>query len=399
MRKLAFWLALALIFTIPWENLVSFAGLGTVSRTLGFLAAAVWAVSVLVERRLRALRPFHALVLLFFLWNVASVFWSVHIDKTVTRFTTGLQLAGLVLMLWDLLDTKEALRAAMQVYVFGAYVSVGSTILNYLSGSSFYPSRYAATGFNVNDLGIILALGMPLAWQLAVARDSHGLYGSLRPVNLGYLVGALVAILFTASRTALLATGPVLLLMLGSLGQTRLVVRLLIVVVLTGALLAIQPLIPASSFERLGTVGSEVAEGDLNGRLAIWSDGIDSIMQHPLLGVGSGAFAEITDTGKVGHNFVLSLLVEVGMVGFLLFSGVLMIALGQIRRLPKQQAWMWLAVLAIWLLGALTHNLEYRKQTWLVLSLIVTSASLYAQPAALPRARMPYLGGVATRRL
>lgn len=376
MRTIAYWLSLVLIFTIPWENLIAFGGLGTVSRVIGYLVAMFWAATVLVTGRFRQLRLYHGAVYLFVLWNVASVFWSVNTDKTVTRFVTGLQLVVLIFMLWDLYVTPAMLKAGLQAYVLGGFVSVNSTIANYLSGNQFYPERYGATGFNVNDLAFILALGIPVAWHLAVSQGGGKKTLPLRLINYAYIPAAVVAILLTASRTALLATFPAFLYMLSTLAQVKLYIRVMIVVALVGSLFAVLPFVPQASFTRLGTTSSEATGGDLNGRMEIWRDGFASFQENPLLGIGSGAYAEITDTGKVGHNFVISLLVEVGIVGFFMFMAILAIVGRHAWRQPKWWSRLWLAVLAIWLLGAATHNLEYRKQTWLFLSMVVVSASM-----------------------
>jgi O-antigen ligase len=366
-----------MIFTIPWENIVTVASLGTVSRATGYLVAGFWLVTVVVTGRFRELHAFHGAVFLFVLWNIISTFWSVNIDRTVARFQTSLQLAGMVFLLWDLYTTPAALRAGLQAYVLGGYVSIASTIINYFTDNAFYFQRYAATGFNVNDLGIILALGMPVAWHLTMPEDNTRRSLVLRIVNYAYIPAAIVAILLTASRSALFATLPALLFMLGSLTQLKPYLRALIIVVLVGSLFALQPLIPQSAYHRLAATGNEVTEGDLNGRLEIWGDGLVSFAENPILGIGSGAFAEITDTGKIGHNFALSLLVEIGIIGFAFFALALGIVFYQAWQQPKWTTRFWLAIMAIWLWGAATHNLEYRKQTWLFLTLIVVGAGIY----------------------
>jgi O-antigen ligase len=83
-----------------------------------------------------------------------------------------------------------------------------------------------------------------------------------------------------------------------------------------------------------------------------------------------------TAEGKVSHNSYLSVLVELGLIGFILFSLILAIAFVQAWRQPKWQSWFWLTVLAVWSIGAFTLTWEARKSTWLFLSFIVLSAAL-----------------------
>ena len=52
MRKLAFWLTIGFIFTVPWEAAIHISAIGRVSRAFGLIAATVWALSVVLRGRL-----------------------------------------------------------------------------------------------------------------------------------------------------------------------------------------------------------------------------------------------------------------------------------------------------------------------------------------------------------
>jgi O-antigen ligase len=377
LRTVAFWLSLVLIFTIPWENFILIESLGTVSRAIGFFVAAFWVVTVIVTGRFRKLRPFHLAVYLFVLWNVLSAFWSLDIDSSISRILTYFQLAVLVWILWDLYTTPAALRAGLQAYVLGCYVAVVSTVSNYLAGIQFSINRYAASGFNPNDLGLILALGIPLAWHLAVI-EGEGKYSYiLKIVNLAYLPAATIAILLTASRGALVAASASILFVLGSLNQLGRFRRILIFVMLVGALFVVQGMVPEASFQRLATMGDIITTSDLPGRVTIWREGFAILSAHPLLGVGSGAFkAAAIGTSKVAHNVFVSVLVELGIIGFILFTIILVITVYQALRQPKWTARLWLTVLLVWGLGVSFMTWEIRKPTWMFLSLVIVSAAL-----------------------
>jgi len=378
MRTLAFWLSLVLIFVIAWENMVLFAGLGTVSRATGLLVAAFWVVTVVVTGRFRKPHPFHVMVYLFVLWNVVSVFWSVNVDETVTSIKTYFQLAVMVFVLWDLYTSPAALKAGLQAYVLGAYVSVVSTVANYLAGSETTHLRYAASGFNANDIGLILALGIPVAWHLAVSEGNSEKAHGLRVVNYAYVPAALLAILLTASRGALIAALPALLFVVGSLTRLDPFQRALILVALVAALFALQPLVPQSSLQRLATTGISIAEGDVGDRAQIWREGIAVFLEHPLLGTGSGTFKAAV-SGIAAHNSFLPVLVEVGIIGFILFVIILATIIYQAMRQPKWDSRLWLAILLVWTIGASALTWERRKPTWLFLSLAIISAGISVQ--------------------
>jgi O-antigen ligase len=388
MRTIAFWLSLALIFVIAWEDMVLFQDLGTVSRAIGFLVAGFWVLTVAVTGKFRKPHRFHVLVLLFVLWNMASAFWSVNVKDTTTSIQTFLQLAAMVYILWDLYTTPAALEAALQAYILGAYVAIGSTISNYLALREATYLRYAATGFDPNDVGLVMALGIPVAWHLAVTVGTGEKPRWLRLANYAYTPAAILAIILTASRGTLLATVPALVFVVGSLTRLSPFRRVLVLAVLIAALFLLQPLVPQSSLQRLASSGSSIAAADLGGRWNLWREAIAVFTEHPLFGVGGGAYRTAVESGQVAHNTFLSVLAQVGIIGFILFASILATAVYQAVRLPRWDSRLWLAVLMVWAVGAFALSHQHRKTTWLFLSLIVASANLPAlhdQPIRQPR--------------
>ena len=375
MRTVAFWLSLMMIFMISWEDMIHIGDL-TLARVTGLFVAVFWILTVLVTGTFRKPHPFHLAIALFVLWNMVSVFWSADIDRTVARVLTYIQLAGLVLILWDLYASSAAVKTGLQAYVLGTYVAAGATIANYRVGRELFIGRYAATGFNVNDLGLTLALGIPVAWYLAVSKDDSKTTQRLRLANFAYIPIAVLAILLTASRGSLIAILPAILLVVASLPRLRLFQGVLILVALIGALFVIQPLVPQASLERLATTGSSIANVDLGGRVNIWRQGIAAFSDHPLIGIGSGAFRSAVDSGMSSHNSYLTAMVEGGLIGFILLAIVAGIAVYQAIRHPKWDARFWLTILLVLALGNLVHSWVDRKATWLFLSLVVVSANL-----------------------
>jgi O-antigen ligase len=104
-----------------------------------------------------------------------------------------------------------------------------------------------------------------------------------------------------------------------------------------------------------------------------------SFERNPLLGVGSNMYRSVNVENKVAHNSFISVLVELGLVGFILFGCILATAIRQILSQPSWEKRMWLAVLAGWAAAASTLTWEYRKPTWLFLCLIVASSAVIEQ--------------------
>ena len=230
MRKLALFTALILIFTIPWETAITVSTLGTLTRLIGFGAAGIWAASVLITGKLRIFHGYTICVLIFILFNVASLFWTVSIDLTIERIKTYLQLAVLTWFLWDLFTTPRSLRMAMQVFIFGAYLAIASQFVNLFSGqiiSIYEQGRYTGAGQNANEFSLIFSLSIPLAWHLAITqKPGHGAV-LLKVINFAFIPLALLATILTASRTSLVTDIPGLLYIVATLNKIKPVYRVL----------------------------------------------------------------------------------------------------------------------------------------------------------------------------
>ena len=348
----------------------------TIARLVGLLVAAFWVGTVVVTGRFRNPHPFHIVVYLYLIWNAMTFFWTVDVGLTIGRVQTYFQLAGMTLIVWDLVRTRAALEAGLQAYVLGAYLTIGGTVANFLTSTNPSSSRYAAIGFNVNNAGLIIALGIPVAWYLTMSESSGKRANLVRVLNYAYLPAAVLAILLTASRGALIAAFPAFFFVIWSLRRLSLVKRVLVLATLISALLVLQSVVPQASFQRLATIRTSTGLAPLGGRVDIWREGIDVFLEHPLLGVGSGAFRSATELGQAPHNFVVSLTVELGIIGFGIFTIILAMAVYYARYQPKLISRLWLTILLVWVLGSATHNFEHNKPIWLFLGLVFVGAGL-----------------------
>lgn len=384
MRKIALILSLVFIFIIPWEGVVRLPGLGTGASIVGQIVAVFWFATVMITRQFRKLGPFHLMVCLFVLWNAVSVFWSASPYKSFDHAKTWLQMLFLVFILWDLYTTQASLMAGLQAYILGAYVAIGSALHNFFTGAAYYTNlqRFSPGDTNPDGFGFILAMGMPLAWYLAASNNTGKFSLWLRFVNYAYIPAAFLGIALSGTRTALIGSLVGTAFGLASLTRLRLVTRIAIFLLLVSVIFIGLPYVQSlESFQRLGTTADELASGDLNNRTNNWSEGLASFEQHPLLGVGGNMYRSINSlaknaSGKVGHNSYVSVLVELGLIGFVIFAIILAITFVQAWRQPKWQSWFWLTVLTVWGIGAFTLTWEARKSTWLFLSFVIVSSAL-----------------------
>jgi O-antigen ligase len=142
-------------------------------------------------------------------------------------------------------------------------------------------------------------------------------------------------------------------------------------------------LAPQSSRQRLATLPAEAVTGTFHGRTTIWKTGLKLLKSHWAQGIGIGAFPEAVKPwlGTSGvpaiqftaHNTFLSVLVETGVPGALLF-GLLLATMAWFAWMlgPSERA-LWFTMLAVWVTGVSTLTWEQRKPTWLIFGLIMTA--------------------------
>jgi O-antigen ligase len=376
MNNIAFWVSLAYILTIPGEVLVEDPVWGSASRIAGLILALVWVAVSLVSKKIRRPVLFHGAVLLFVLWNGISVFWSADEIRSAQHFATWFQLLIMAYVLWDIYTTRARILAGLQAYIVGCYVIIGSAILNFISNTTYYYGRFSAQNTNPDDLGIILAIGIPVAWYLAASRDVGTMARLRKAIDYAFLPLAMFAIALSSTRTALAATIPGIAFGLISLTRVKLPVRMTIFVLLLFALFKLYSVVPQLSVDRLSTTASELAGGDLNGRISLWRQGLTAFTEHPFLGVGSDMYRWTNVEGKVAHNSFISVLVENGIFGLLFYGAILLIVTVCALAQPSWERGLWISVLMTWLIGASALTWEFKKPTWLFFSLIVAASSL-----------------------
>jgi O-antigen ligase len=217
-----------------------------------------------------------------------------------------------------------------------------------------------------------LALALPIAWYLGVSYRQP----LLRWVCRAYLPVGLVAVGLTASRGGMLVS--VVALSIVPLTMTKLSPGRLATAIgilgLSGALAVAY--VPDKIVQRLATTGAEVEEGGLGGRLKLWQAGLKAFARRPVVGYGTSGFKRAIDPwlmqrSQVAHNSYLSVLVEQGMVGFLLFSLMLVAVFVAVLDLPPLERRFALVLFAALGTAMLPLTWEDRKVVWFILAALL----------------------------
>lgn len=185
---------------------------------------------------------------------------------------------------------------------------------------------------NYYAISVVLWVPATLLWM-----------GSKRPrwerlFCLGCLLVTLVGFSISASRGGLLGlTAGVLIVIYYSRHRLRNLVVVAVLVLALGSAFGTSPL------NRLLHPDKSDQESSQD-RLELWHAGLESFRQHPLIGVGVGGFHPKTMKNgvlidlpfRVAHNTYVDYLINLGLVGFVPFVGLLIASTWSLKRLARK---------------------------------------------------------------
>ena len=359
----------------------------------------LWLIRLKVDPELHFRRlPFARLVLLFAAISGLSVFVSP--DRAFS-FYNYYNLVGIYLLAYfltgQLVREEEQLRRIMEalalgagiVVIYGYYqciVGIDTSQMKWVDGEAFpdLRKRIFSTWENPNILARYLNEAICFTFTFFMAGKER-----LERILLGAGLLALVGcLLMTYARGAFLSIAVVI----GVYGILR-DWRVLIACVGVGALaLAIEPLFA----DRLLSAFS-AADTSAEMRLALWESTLEMIFDHPVMGIGWGAYwmvypqydFYINDTAvKIvhAHNMYLHFAAEIGVFGaiayFWTFFGTMRLALKKREGTAFLQTFRTgagLALLSV-ALGGLTDDVVFNIPTsillWMLLALTAASATM-----------------------
>jgi O-antigen ligase len=395
-------------FTVAWDT-VSLPLVGSVSRALGLAVVGAAVVMTMVTGRFRKPDAILGFATAFGVWCALSLMWTISNEDTVA---SAFRFAQLIASLWvirEFIRTREQVQTLLTAFFLGLFVPLLDLLNNFRTGVEIREgtNRYSGSNFNADMVGFSMAIGLPIAWHLF--RHSRGVVA--RVLSLIFLAAAPLALVLSGTRGAFVVA--VVALSIIPTDFPRASVRsyaLTGALVLLGALLLTQ--VPQANWERMLTIKNEVVEGgSMNGRSAIWRAGLQAFQDRPLMGAGPGTFTDAiqpyyrnTRRRIYSHNLAIGMLVEEGIVGFVLFTAILVACAWTIFRLPRPDRALWGVLLLTWLFGNLSISLELSKLSYVLFGLVAgqsgqsetfgnlasmkglnTTAMALSRPPALPR--------------
>jgi len=380
--RFSFYALVLFVFSLPWQDIIKLPGGSalSISRIIGLILIA-GAISATLRRGVVRLRmPAITIVLtgLFAFWAISSSLWNVwNPDIGLITSLTYLQLAVMSVLVWQLCRTRDDHMMLLQAFVMGSGVVAGRIIYDYLT-NPFVPNseqaieRYTGLGGNPNGIAAVMALALPLAYFLGIFW-ARGLFKWL---NFIYLPAGILGIILTASRGGFLTAMVGLLVIPLTFRYLKRGRRFEVAafLVLSGVLLYL--LVPTGNFERLAQTSAEISDGNVSNRSQIWSAGLQLYTENPIIGTGTGSFTRAVEPilgySMPAHNAWLLVLIEMGIIGFVLYVSNFIIVLIPLLRLAGADKMLYLCLWLALVVSMLPSNVEDAQHVWALLIIMAT---------------------------
>jgi putative inorganic carbon (HCO3(-)) transporter len=383
MARLAVGLMTLFAFAVPWEYSLDLGEpVGNIARVLGLLLLLTAVTLVLWRGTVRPPGLVQWLTLGLYLYFVLSYLWTVDTTATLEKMRGYFQVMMVVWLVWEVSESPRQLRGMMRAFVAGCWVLALLTLMNYASvaAQAAAQMRFAAEGQDPNDVARFLDLGFPLATLLFATENGWG----SRMLALGYVPCGLLAVMLTASRggffgalAALVGSAMLLL-----VWRPRAASMVFLGLAMTLAVLWM--FVPFASLERLATIPTQLATGDLNERLSLWTAGWHAFTRAPWFGYGAGTFAHAAGlaAADTAHNTIVAVMVTGGLVGTLLFTGILVAVCRCVARLDGLLQVALGSTMAVWAVTSMVGSVEENRMTWLLFGMMAAAARLADEDGA-----------------
>jgi len=340
------------------------------------------------KRQKRKLEPVYLFGFLFILWVVVSNPEASILGKDRVWFLTFVQLWILMFLTGELLDTPEHQKVTMLIYAIASTVSAFYAISQgEITEDALSSARVAGLAVNANQAARYYVMALVCFYYLR-SKSTESL------PKLLYLMGMIVTfvgVFFTVSRSGILLLLGTFLLIL--IFQPKVQNKISLIVLLS-VMLVIMSFFSESIFQIIRGIFPAIRMGtDTVGlRYDLWRAGLKMWLDYPVQGIGIGQYnvnllryMKLVGGAERGglspHNTYIHVLAETGLVGFILFMGMLASAFRHLwpsisRRTENNEELrnIWFIVLLIISVGGITITDLANKILWVVLGVSVVFA-------------------------
>jgi O-Antigen ligase len=349
----------------------------------------------------------------FALWALASGFWTADIGGTVFQLSSLAIALAYMFAFATLLASEAALRVLLFT-ISGVALAVGIVAI--------LTAQVRAEGISgdANEFAAVELVALPLVIVLAATARP-----GVRRLFAYAVVGVIVLAVFASlSRGGIVTLALVMALVLIVPARTFFHTRrqkAVVIICIVAALFAAYKSSGAALAPRIDAVFAG-EDATASGRLNAWKAAWTSIHERPLLGLGYGAFdpsanelmlrtsgvdlsnQRLRPGGLKAHSTYIGLIAELGILGIILFLGLLVstarLLLRVARTAREREEWFLarcataLAIsLAGWCVSSLFLSADTARTLWIIVGLSLALARLLDSPATDVHASDRSLGG------
>lgn len=341
---------------------------------------------IIIGRRKPTLLGVHIVSGLFVMWAIVShPFEAMQLGARVWTFTL-VQLWLFTFLVTQLVrsvdDSKHVMIGFILTVLVSALLAISQAHVNLTSETSIRAIGYVGSP---NILGRLFVVGVIFLIYLRIEKLPNAL-------TLAGLALLLIGLALTVSRTSLLLLFFSVLMMLAYQAVRREHGRMYLLLV---AIAVAAVAIPLEYWSIVSGIPSSIVRGtdSVGFRYQQWQATFAMWLENPIAGVGIGqAKAEGVFYGRTflpyyglnmaPHNAYLSILVETGLVGFILFVSMLGMAIASLVRSSFRKLndasftmYTWLVVLLTLLVGGMTTSDQFNnKLIWFCIGLTALSS-------------------------
>ncbi|MEK7298714.1 MAG: O-antigen ligase family protein [Candidatus Margulisiibacteriota bacterium] len=334
----------------------------------------------ILSRKSSLVVPHKELLFAFVALHVFSAFFAPNLFSANVVLKILMQVVFFVLLI-NVINSIETLSKMTRLLLIVTALSMAFLIYIYLVvfHSLFLGNAIeSATRGGKNTLAYFLSAMFPFAY----ARFFH------RPGVLSFLVLGIIAFadVYVFSRMSLLLMGLTILIMSLIGIRKKRYIGVVFVGLFGGILLLGMTGFTIDDYMALKTPGSPMSQNSfLNTNLeethrgTMILDGLNGFRERPLFGHGGGSFQinQFSRHGSytVAHNDYITMLFEFGLIGTLLFFGIVLGVLKDLwsvrHKIGRENAWLWegfLASIVCLLIGLLFNNAYFTVIVWFMLA-------------------------------
>lgn len=387
MNKIAYFLLGIYVLLIPSQSLFYYVeGKTVIIHYIAYSALLAFLINEFIKNKSfslfvtnKLLQKFFVLFGAFLIWAILSYFWSVDKSLSGKIIFSLARILILIILCAKLITSREKLFKIMECYVLGGYFAIGSTIYEFMQtrNLNFTPERYSALGVDPNDLGVTLSIAIPIAWYFSSTHKKS----LMRAIFLIYIPLCIGTVFLTGSRGALVTLSLSLLVVPLTFLKSTPKSKIFFIGSILVALYSTSLFLPDKTLDRFVRMPDDIRRADLTQRQEIWKGGFEIFSDNAVYGVGAGAYRtalyKLKQMPNVAHNTFISVLVELGLIGFGLFLCILLFLIQSILIMKGGYRFTYAVLFLAWVVGASSLSWDYYLQTWFVFVLIAIQASFF----------------------